>query len=215
MNRSDRFARILISFLLAVILALSLCVPALADEGDLQFTTISGKVTDDSGAPLSGVRVQLFDIDDNIAQKAVFSDSSGDWTTVGLDIIAGHSYLVNYYKRGWAFSDNNLSCMAEVAGTVVPNIQAVLVASDVAALSDFTFTFDSVRMEAKITKYTGTAEVLVVPTQVDNYTVTSIADNAFVGKDLIRTIWLPESLTSIGKSVFSNTFYIIRKHYFS
>ena len=203
MNRSERITRFVISLLLAVILSFSFTAAAFADEGDLQYTTISGKVTDINGAGLAGVRVQLFSLNENAAQTAVFTDANGNWTTVGLDIIVGQTYLVNYYKRGWTFSWNNQSCMAELSGTVVASVQASLATDEESHLNHFSFTVDTVRRQATITGYNGNEEVLVIPAEYKGYTVTAIGNNVFKDKRLIRTAWLPESVTDIGSGAFS------------
>ena len=51
-----------VSVLLVMILSLSLIVGASADDGNLQFSVLSGTVTDSNGQGLSGVRVQLYDV---------------------------------------------------------------------------------------------------------------------------------------------------------
>ena len=56
---------------------------------------------------------------------------------------------------------------------------------------------------ACITSYTGFAEDLTVPAELDGHTVTSIGDNAFFACTFLTSITLPDSVTSIGANPFS------------
>jgi len=55
-----------------------------------------------------------------------------------------------------------------------------------------------------ITKYTGTASTLTIPSQIQNMAVTAIADNAFFGCTSLTSISLPSSIRTIGNSAFQN-----------
>ena len=55
---------------------------------------------------------------------------------------------------------------------------------------------------AEITRYTGKAESLSVPAQLDEYAVTSIGRGAFSDRYSLMTITLPDSLTSIEANPF-------------
>ncbi|MBP1542456.1 MAG: leucine-rich repeat domain-containing protein, partial [Oscillospiraceae bacterium] len=55
----------------------------------------------------------------------------------------------------------------------------------------------------EITDYTGSAPELVIPSEMDGYTVTSIGDDAFRNCDNLTVVTLPESITYIGGNAFS------------
>lgn len=55
-----------------------------------------------------------------------------------------------------------------------------------------------------ITGYTGSEEVVIVPSTLGNVTVTAIGDNAFSGKNISRVV-LPASVTTIGANAFKSS----------
>ena len=56
---------------------------------------------------------------------------------------------------------------------------------------------------AEITGYTGSATELVIPSEMDGYRVTGIGDNAFFLSTSLKSVTIPDSVTSIGASAFS------------
>lgn len=55
---------------------------------------------------------------------------------------------------------------------------------------------------AEITKYTGTAEELTIPSDLDGYIVTRIADDTFSECGMVTGITIPNSITDIGVNTF-------------
>ena len=56
----------------------------------------------------------------------------------------------------------------------------------------------------EITGYTGNATDLVIPSELDGYTVTSIGGSAFANCTSLTNVTIPNSVTSIGSGVFEN-----------
>ena len=52
---------------------------------------------------------------------------------------------------------------------------------------------------AEIVKYTGKAETLTIPAELNGHCVTSIGDSAFWGRTSLKSINIPDSVTSIGR----------------
>ena len=67
--------------------------------------------------------------------------------------------------------------------------------------NDFEYTVSG--NQATITGYTGSATTLIIPSSINEYTVTSIGSNAFADCTSIESLEIPESITSIGASAFS------------
>ena len=57
--------------------------------------------------------------------------------------------------------------------------------------------------QATITAYNGSEIDVAVPATVDGYSVAGIGANVFSGRALIRSISLPDTITSIGSNAFS------------
>lgn len=61
---------------------------------------------------------------------------------------------------------------------------------------------------AEITGYTGSAEELTIPSEIDGYLVTSIGDMAFYDCTGLSDVAIPSSVTSIGISAFSGCIHL-------
>lgn len=58
--------------------------------------------------------------------------------------------------------------------------------------------------EVKITKYTGSATEVTIPSTIDSKPVTSIEKHAFFGCTSLESVTIPNAVTSIGRSAFYN-----------
>lgn len=54
--------------------------------------------------------------------------------------------------------------------------------------------------------YSGSASTLIIPETIDGYTVTRIDNSAFEGRSELQSVYLPDSITSIGAYSFSTCF---------
>jgi hypothetical protein len=59
--------------------------------------------------------------------------------------------------------------------------------------------------EAYIAAYSGTEQVMVIPDMLGGYPVTTISDDAIVGINALQTVYMPESVTSVGARNFVNS----------
>ena len=63
------------------------------------------------------------------------------------------------------------------------------------------FTYEVVGGTAKLTSYTGSATEVIIPAEVDGYTVTALGDSLFKDNSITSVI-LPDTVTSIGWFAF-------------
>ena len=57
---------------------------------------------------------------------------------------------------------------------------------------------------ATITKFLGNASALMIPSELDGYTVVAIGDKAFQGNKNIRSVIIPDTVTKIGARAFAD-----------
>lgn len=66
----------------------------------------------------------------------------------------------------------------------------------------FEYTVDTEKGEVTVTKYKGTASVVIVPAEIDGYPVVHIGNRAFAFCWNLTAVDVPESVTSLGTDVF-------------
>ena len=57
-----------------------------------------------------------------------------------------------------------------------------------------------------IVGYSGTDEILTIPDTIDSYAVTVIASNAFADNNILKKVYLPDTVTTIDYNAFRNCF---------
>ena len=72
--------------------------------------------------------------------------------------------------------------------------------ADSNTFGDFQYTTSG--LTATITKYTGTAASVTVPSKIDNYTVTKIASSAFANNLPLTSVVISDTITEIGSNAF-------------
>ncbi len=100
-------------------------------------------------------------------------------------------FLITVFTFGFLpFSDKNLSSAAE---TLV--------------YGDFKYTVNESKRTAEIVGRSASALNLSIPSKINDYTVTSIADKAFADTTIFTAI-IPDSVTSVGKEAFSGCMFM-------
>ena len=89
-----------------------------------------------------------------------------------------------------------LACLMLIPGGIAMAEEAEALTS-----GDYEYTLND-DGSASITDYSGKAEALIVPAELDGHSVTSIGDKAFYDCEFLTTITLPDSVTSIGNYAF-------------
>lgn len=77
---------------------------------NFEFSSLSGKVVDSDSQGVSGVSVQIYNIDENTLLPYCTTDSSGLWKTDDYEVIVGYTY-------GWHFL---LPCLRMQTGLRMP-----------------------------------------------------------------------------------------------
>ncbi len=101
----------------------------------------------------------------------------------------------SYFENGEAVITSGISVdeTAEVSGNTVDPVE------DESSSLHYVVTSEG---EAQITYYTGSDSELVIPSEIDGYTVTSIADYAFYDCTVLTSVVLPETVKSVGAYSF-------------
>ena len=90
-----------------------------------------------------------------------------------------------------------LACLMLIPGGIAMAEEAEALTS-----GDYEYTLND-DGSASITDYSGKAEALIVPAELDGHSISSIGDGAFSGCYALTTITLPDSVTSIGDYAFN------------
>ncbi|MDY4084747.1 MAG: leucine-rich repeat domain-containing protein, partial [Ruminococcus bromii] len=69
---------------------------------------------------------------------------------------------------------------------------------------DYTYTLVDEYTKVKITSYSGEDETLAIPEQIDGKDVSIIGDSVFYNKTFIKTVTIPDTVTTIGNSAFNS-----------
>lgn len=129
--------------------------PAKSGASSFEFSNINGKVVDTEGNGISGVSVQLYNIDENILLTLCTTKTDGKWSTVEYDAIANYTYLIRYYKTGFEFSDNNIKVIAASGGTTVDDVIAteLSIGELICNEDDYTYTVSGEKATIKKHRY--------------------------------------------------------------
>ena len=171
---------------------------------NFEFSSLSGKVVDSNGQEVSGVSVQLYNLDENVVLTPCTTGGGGLWRSAEYDVICGYSYLIRFYKAGYEFSENNISCIAESGGTAVSTVVATALNIGNLVCNEADYTYTITNEKATITKYNGNDTAILLPSTLGGYPVTAISDNAFSKNTKLSTVCFSDSITTIGSSVFQN-----------
>ena len=102
-----------------------------------------------------------------------------------------------------------IKCLSFLTATAIV-ISTLLFSFNVFAEQSGDYTYEIIDSQTcRITGYTGTNTKLVIPSEIDGYTVTQIGDSAFETEDedpiKIEEVTIPESVTYIGYTAFFGT----------
>lgn len=112
-------------------------------------------------------------------EEGEYEETADDFTS---------NYTITYYARAWV--NNEWTAMAE---------KQVSVVCDSASSDEYEYTITGNTIQIK--SYLGEETVVIVPSEIDGYTVTSIGDTAFLNTDIV-SVTFPSTLETLGMAVF-------------
>ena len=123
----------------------------------------------------------------------------------GSGTVFTYDYIVNAdnastYLDGASYV--SLSTTTDLAGNVssAPTNNNFIIKT-IRSISDFVYTHSG--LNATIIGYNGSVSDIIIPSDIDGYTINSIGNNAFEGVSLTSAI-IPNSVITIGNSAFAN-----------
>ncbi|MBQ8585744.1 MAG: leucine-rich repeat domain-containing protein, partial [Butyricicoccus sp.] len=167
-----------------------------------EYVTISGTVVDEDDNGLGDVSVLIFDATDGDVLELCTTSSAGIWSTSSIAVV-GNEYAVRYHKPGWSFANVPELYTAVAGGLQIEEESGILHTAFGAetAAEDFTY---SVLNGTYITidSYTSGAAHVVIPSEIDGYTVQAISSKAFQKNLTLESVRLPDTLETLGTYAF-------------
>lgn len=161
---------------------------------------LSGTVLDAEGAGVSGVLVTAYDLTDSCTLETVQTGSDGSWS---IGVPKEHRIQISYYSTEYALSTSvvriEAGTEAEVLSTVTASPLSGFVVADESELTWKVLNGSN----CQITGYSGTADKVILPMTIGQYTVQSIGSRAFEDNTGLKGVILPPSVTEIGSYAFS------------
>ncbi len=174
-----------------------------ASELPKTYVTVGGCVKEESGSPLEGVIIYLFDKTAlSSPDGQIVTDADGRWEFT--QAVVGHCYEITYQKTGYQFDENSQSYEITEAGLsleiLAQKTETPPVGETDPVSGDYVYTIEEEK--AVIKQYTGTDGKVEVPSELGGYPVVGIEYSAFRDNSALEELILPEGLTEIGISAF-------------
>ncbi|WP_035795127.1 leucine-rich repeat protein [Butyrivibrio sp. WCD3002] len=166
----------------------------------LNSSSLKGRVKTAAGDGVSDINVSVYNLTTQKLLEIVATDASGEWVCEG--VVPGNSYKIRYHSNKYEFNPAIQTCIAEEDTELEDVIVKPLNYSESAGAD---FTYSSIgNLNIKITSYKGSGDIVVIPEEIDGYTVKEIGNGAFWGKAFIKKVIIPVTVTEIGYSAFIN-----------
>ena len=185
------------------------CAQRYADEHGIPFTTsgmdaetigLSGTIETENGTRVSGVSISIFDAADNKVLQRKETDANGTWHAENIP--AGHDLRVRYHHAFYSFAEEAF-VVASYEDVALDCIATEMLSPDTPETDAAEFTWSVLSgTYITITGYTGTADTVVIPSQIDGYTVEKISADVFKSNKVLKTVILPDTVIEIGDNVF-------------
>ena len=163
---------------------------------------LCGFVKDSAGNGIREVNVTVYYPAKARSVETVITDENGYWEFNRA--VEGAVYSIRYHHERYGFAVNNVKCTAVQGKIQLDDASAKLLIENAEAEDSTLFTYGVLNGSyIKITGYTGSKTNLVIPGEIDGYTVQEIAGKAFQNNTRIETVIIPESVTTIRDYAFS------------
>jgi hypothetical protein len=114
-----------------------------------------------------------------------------------------HTLEIHANGTFWAWGSNDSGQLGNGTFLNQANPVQIIMLSDIHQTPDGRFQYMTESGGITITRYLGNEQTPVIPAAIDNAVVLKIGDNAFANNPAIRTITIPNGVTTIGKNAFS------------
>ncbi len=162
--------------------------------------SVSGTIIDSKSAGIENVQIVIYDIKKQEIVSRMSSDDQGNWVCEDMD--QGKDYKISYYHPYYEFVPA-VTLINTNEDLKVDAIHGQRVVNEITETPGEKFTYKILNGSyISISGYTGEETEVVIPGQIDGYTVQAIGGNAFKNHSAIKTIVLPDNAESIGESAF-------------
>ena len=169
---------------------------------DKENQTVCGYVKDEQGRGIEGVSISLYNAEKNKTAATVCTDGDGYWSYGKA--VAGSTYRLRMTHPRYRFENNNVILKAGEGGTRVDDIIGEKILEETVEEGGSLFTYSALNGSyIRITGYSGNKEYLVMPENIDGYTVQEIGEKAFQNNKTLKSVLIPSSVAMINASAFS------------
>ena len=161
---------------------------------------MKGKVIDEKNNGIKGVFVSIYDCNRLKTVYTGYSDEGGVWSYD--EAVEGNTYKVYYTHVLYKFEKNVIQITASQENEI-ETVRGTRLYNGLEESDAEDFTYATLNGSAiKITAYSGNSDTVVIPANIDGYTVQELGDNVFKNKTAIKCVILPEGMNKIGSGCF-------------
>ena len=174
-------------------------------KGDYRdgLSVISGTVEDEKRNGIEGVNVFVYDCTQKKTAGTYKTDADGQWTCD--DGTQGNTYRISYYHPSYRFTPGRSEVANAADKVTVDKVTGTLRSTGNTEIGAEDVTYSVLNGSyISIDSYTGSADRIRIPEEINGYTVQKIGNNAFKNNKNIQSVILPESVESVGESAFEN-----------
>lgn len=171
-----------------------------AEKLDSDDVLIQGRVADLTGKGIENVFISIYNRDERKTETQTYTDSDGRWSYSRA--VKGRNYRIYFWHEEYQFQISYADCTADES---IPDIIGTKICEKGQENPQEDFEYSKINgNDIRITKFKGTGNKVVIPAQIDGYTVKELGDFVFANNQELREIILPSELTTIGTAALKN-----------